>query len=96
MINILVLLALIALPFAGYHALVGGLLGLLEALAILIPLAKAPALVKGLVSGNPLMADVVFSALAAWGTASFFGTGLMLAVSVSVTAIILSLTLPRL
>jgi hypothetical protein len=96
MVNILIFLALIALPLAGYHAIIGGLLGLLQALSVLIPLTKAPLLIKEIVSNNPMISDVVLSGLAAWATHTFFGGGLMLGVATAVTAVILSISLPRL
>ena len=82
MIIALLILALVALPFGGPFALAGAVIGLIQAIAVLIPLVKAPGFIKKLVASNPMTADIVFSSLAAWATVAFFGPGLLLAVAV--------------
>ena len=93
--NIILGLAIVLIPLTGYHAMVGSVLGMLQALTILVPLNKAPLAIRLLVVEHPLLADVVLSGATAWGTATFFGAGLVLAVATATCAIILSIALPK-
>lgn len=92
---VVVALAICAAPLVGYHATTGVVLGFIQAVAVMIPILKAPPFVRALVRSHPFIADVVLSVSVAWANAHLFGAGLTLALATCTTGALLSLTLPR-
>ena len=95
-ITILMLVLLVSLPIvAGFYMQVGAVLGIVESLAILILLDKAPRWLQALVAKHPFAADLLLSALATVGLSSLYGHGLVIAIAAITCALILSWALPR-
>jgi len=95
-VTILVVLLIILTPLiAGFYMQVGAILGIVESLAILILVQKAPGWLQNQIAKHPFAADLLLSALATIGLSSLYGHGLILAISAVVCAVILSISLPR-
>ena len=93
--NILILIAVIIVPFvAGHYLYTGFILGLIMAISMLWLLEKSPVFVKDLIFTYPLASDLILSFLAVFLIGGYFGTGLTLGLGAAFSTVILSWALP--
>ena len=92
---LLVALAVLLPTVAGHYTQVGLVLGVIQALAILVLIRKAPAWVQASVARHPFVADLLLSAASTLGMSTLFGHGLLLGISAVCCALLLSWALPR-
>ena len=91
---LLVALAVLLPTMAGHYLQVGLVLGVIQALSILVLIRKAPAWVQGSVAKHPFLSDVLLSAVSTLGMSTLFGHGLILGVGAVCCALLLSWALP--